>query len=67
MTDNQLHNKLSDLPANLKSEVAEFIDFLKYRSKRESRSAKRLAGKAKGLIAMKNNFDEPIEDHFSNN
>ena len=29
MTDVQLYTKLSGLPSNLKSEVADFIDFLK--------------------------------------
>ena len=62
MTDIQLYTKLSGLPSNLKSEVADFIDFLMYKSKKsESKSKKRLPGKAKGLIKMKDNFDEPIE------
>jgi hypothetical protein len=62
MTDIQLYTKLSGLPSNLKSEVADFIDFLKYKSKKQDiRNTKRLPGKAKGLIKMKDNFDEPIE------
>ncbi len=62
MTDIQLYTKLSGLPSNLKSEVADFIDFLKYKSKKQNnRNTKRLSGKAKGLIKMKENFDEPIE------
>ena len=62
MTDIQLYTKLSELPSNLKSEVADFIDFLKYKSKKnENKSTKRLSGKAKGLINMKADFDEPIE------
>jgi hypothetical protein len=62
MTDIQLYTKLSGLPSNLKSEVADFIDFLKYKSKKhEIKNTKRLSGKAKGLINMKDNFDEPIE------
>ncbi|TVQ08203.1 MAG: DUF2281 domain-containing protein [Bacteroidetes bacterium] len=62
MTDIQLYTKLSGLPAHLKSEVADFIDFLKYKSKRDdNKSVKRFPGKAKGLIKMKDNFDEPIE------
>jgi len=62
MTDIQLYTKLSGLPSNLKSEVADFIDFLKYKSKKQdNRNTKRLSGKAKGLIKMKDNFDEPIE------
>ena len=34
MTDTQLYLKLSGLPSNLKSEVADFIDFLNYKSKK---------------------------------
>lgn len=62
MTDNQLYTKLSALPSNLKSEVSDFIDFLKYKSKiHEIENKQRPAGMAKGLIMMKDNFDEPIE------
>lgn len=62
MTDIQLYTKLSGLPSNLKSEVADFIDFLKYKSKRnDKKTMKRISGKAKGLIEIKDNFDDPIE------
>jgi hypothetical protein len=62
MTDIQLYTKLSELPSNLKTEVADFIDFLKYKSKKvDTSNTKRLSGKAKGLIKMKDNFDDPIE------
>ncbi|MDP2888563.1 MAG: DUF2281 domain-containing protein [Bacteroidota bacterium] len=62
MTDIQLYTKLSSLPTNLKKEVADFIDFMKYKSEKKSfRIKKRLAGQAKGLISMKDNFDDPIE------
>ena len=62
MTDIQLYTKLSELPSNLKSEVADFIEFLNYKSKKKKeQDKKRQAGKAKGLIKMKNNFDDPID------
>lgn len=62
MTDIQLYTKLSSLPTNLKNEVADFIDFMKYKSDKKSFKVKRrLAGQAKGLISMKENFDDPIE------
>lgn len=62
MTDLQLYNKLSELPSNLKSEVVDFIDFLMYKSKcKELEIKKRIPGKAKGLIKMKDNFDDPVE------
>ena len=61
MTDIQLYTKLSGLPSNLKSEVADFIDFLKHKSKDNKKNSRRISGKAKGLIRMKDNFDDPIE------
>jgi hypothetical protein len=62
MTDLQLYTKLSSLPLNLQNEVADFIDFLKNKSQKEKEnSSKRIAGKAKGKIEMKDNFDDSIE------
>lgn len=62
MTDIQLYTKLSGLPANLKEEVEDFIDFLLNKKKENViQSKKRVPGKAKGLIKMKDNFDDPIE------
>ena len=62
MTDIQLYTKLSGLPSNLKMEVADFIDFLKFKSQNiENQNIKRSAGKAKGLVNMKDNFDDSIE------
>lgn len=62
MTDIQLYTKLAGLPLNLKNEVADFIDFIKFKSSNESfKSKKRIAGQAKGHIIMKDNFEDPIE------
>jgi hypothetical protein len=62
MTDIQLYTKISSLPSNLKSEVADFIDFLKFKSKNSpQKKINRISGKAKGLIKMKENFDDSIE------
>jgi hypothetical protein len=62
MTDVQLYTKLSGLPLNLKNEVSDYIDFIKFKSTKESlKIKKRIAGQAKGLISMKENFDDPIE------
>jgi hypothetical protein len=53
---------LSGLPLNLKNEVSDYIDFIKFKSVRESlKIKKRIAGQAKGLISMKDNFDDLIE------
>lgn len=62
MTDLQLYTKLSGLPVNLKAEVSDFIDFLKQKTFKKGQKPKnRIAGKAKGQIVLKDNFDAPIE------
>ena len=62
MTDIQLYTKLSGLPLDLKAEVSDFIDFLRQkRIKESSKIKKRVPGRAKGLIKMRSNFDDPIE------
>jgi hypothetical protein len=62
MTDVQLYTKLSSLSSDLKIEVSDFIDFIKYKSERKSlKMKKRIAGQAKGLISLKDNFDDPID------
>lgn len=59
-----LYSKLSTLPASMKAEVADFIDFLLSKNKKP-RPNKAKFGSAKGMFAMKKNFDDPIED-FNN-
>ena len=64
MTDIQLYTKFSMLSETLKKEVEDFMDFLRLRAKKESSKQikpSRKAGLAKGLIRMKDNFDDPIE------
>jgi hypothetical protein len=47
---------------DLKAEVSDFIDFLRQKKIKQSKKIKkRVPGKAKGLIKMRNNFDDPIE------
>ncbi len=61
-----LYFKFSTLPDELKGEVIDFIEFLqkKYISKQinQNEKPKRKSGLAKGLIKMKDDFDEPLED-----
>ncbi|MCF0053751.1 DUF2281 domain-containing protein [Dyadobacter sp. LJ53] len=62
MTDLKLYTELSNLPVQQKAQVVNFIDNLKGRATSASgKQGKRLAGKAKGLIVMKDNFDDDIE------
>jgi NADP-dependent 3-hydroxy acid dehydrogenase YdfG len=62
MKDIQLYNKISTLPANLKREVADFVDFLRTKvNKKKIRIKERTPGLAKGQIIVHDNFDDPIE------
>lgn len=62
MEEIQLFAKLNYLPADLKSEVNDFIDFLL--SKRNKETEKKIPkfGCAKGQIYISPDFDEPLED-----
>lgn len=64
MTDLKLYQKISSLPDALKSEVNDFVDFLKEKkvSKQSKIKTKRSFGFAKGAIQMSKDFDEPLED-----
>ncbi len=62
-----LCSKLKQLPENLKSEVLDFIDFLLSKSKASKKSSSPKSsspkfGSAKGMIIMKDDFDEPVDD-----
>lgn len=61
MTDIQLYTKLADLPVELKKRVSDYIDSLIAREHPTNKTEKRKAGLAKGLINMKDNFNDPIE------
>lgn len=63
MDNLNLYTKISALPKDFKQEVLNYIDFLIYKSKKQQPTTKkRHLGKAKGLIEMKDNFDDPIDD-----
>lgn len=61
MDNTFLFNKIAALPENLKSEVARFIDSLMGKEKKPGKHKPKF-GSAKGIIQMKENFDDPIED-----
>jgi len=50
------------LPDELKHEADDFLDFLKTKMKKNKGSNVKKAGLAKGLIEMKQDFDEPLDD-----
>ena len=62
MTDLQLYNEIISLPADLKKEVFDFVEFLKEKAKPKTKLKSRQFGAAKGLIKMAPDFDEPLED-----
>jgi len=62
MTDLQLYMQISTLPADLKKEVSDFVEFLKQKRKDRRKIRERRPGAAKGLIKMSPDFDEPLED-----
>jgi Protein of unknown function (DUF2281) len=60
MTDAELYEQILSLPPNLKKEVSKFIASLKLRANLKAK--KRQFGCAKGLIEMRPDFDQPLED-----
>lgn len=62
MTDIQLYTQISSLPANLKKEVSDFVEFLKQKAKPNKKLKERKFGGLKGTFVMSPNFDEPLED-----
>lgn len=58
----QLYSKLNYLPADLKSEVNDFIDFLLSKRKKEIKNRTPIFGCAKGQIYISPDFDEPLDD-----
>jgi hypothetical protein len=62
MTDLKLYTELYTLPADLKKEVQDFIEFLKSKVKKQGPVKQRKFGSAKGFFIMHEDFDEPLED-----
>ena len=62
MSDVQLYAQISSLPADLKKEVSDFVEFLKQKTRKKAKLKNRQPGAAKGLIKMSPDFDEPLED-----
>jgi len=60
MNEITLFNKISSLPDKQKKEVHDFVDYLESKTSKESIARK--PGLAKGLIRMREDFDEPLHD-----
>jgi hypothetical protein len=65
MTNTSLKLEINSLPKELRAEVADFIEFLKKKSRTKSKLKSREFGFAKGKIKLSADFDEPL-DEFKN-
>ena len=64
MSDLSLYLKISLLPDSLKSEINDYIDFLREKKLKKKVTPKKhpKAGCMKGTFKMSSDFDEPLED-----
>ena len=62
MTIATLKLEIDWLPLALRIEVADFVEFLKIKHKKESNLKERELGYAKGKIFLSDDFDEPLEE-----
>ena len=64
MSDIQLYSKIISLPAELKKEVIDFVDFLKSKKIQSGKKEKKtiVFGYAKDSVTIKPNFDEPLDE-----
>lgn len=56
--------KVNSLPADLRKELMDFLEYLLHREKQNNGPVKRggIPGLAKGRIVIADDFDEPLED-----
>jgi outer membrane protein OmpA-like peptidoglycan-associated protein len=62
MTNTALHIEINSLPKELRAEVADFVEFLKKKSKVKSGLKAREFGFAKDKIKLSADFDEPLDE-----
>lgn len=65
MTNTSLKIEINSLPKALRQEVADFVEFLKKKTKTRSELKTREFGFAKGKIKISSDFDEPLNDFKS--
>ena len=61
MPNTSLKIDIDSLPISLRKEVADFVAFLKMKSKKKSTIKQREFGFAKGKIQLSKDFDEPLD------
>ena len=62
MTNTSLKLEINSLPKSLRDEVADFVDFLKKKTKTKSKLKTREFGFAKGKIKLSSDFDAPLDE-----
>jgi hypothetical protein len=62
MSNIELYTEISKLPASLRQEVMDFIEFLNSKRKAKPKIREREFGCSKGLFTMHSDFDEPLDD-----
>jgi hypothetical protein len=62
MTNSSLKIEINSLPKTLRDEVANFVEFLKKKSKAKSALKTREFGYAKGKIVLSEDFDAPLNE-----
>jgi hypothetical protein len=62
MTDTTLKLEINSLPKEMRAEVADFVEFLKTKSKSKPKIKAREFGFAKGKITLSSDFDEPLDE-----
>lgn len=61
MTNTSLKIEINSLPKSLRDEVADFVEFLKNKSKLRPTTKRREFGYAKGKIKLSKDFDQPLD------
>jgi hypothetical protein len=62
MTDTTLKLEINSLPKEKRAEVADFVEFLKTKSKSKPKLKAREFGFAKGKIKLSPDFDAPLDE-----
>jgi hypothetical protein len=63
MTDTTLKLEINSLPKEMRAEVADFVEFLKTKSKSKPKLKAREFGFAKGKIKLSPDFDAPLDEY----
>ncbi len=62
MSDAYLYSKIYRLPAGLRNEIMDFVDFLLTKNKKSGNGKQSGFGCLKGKIKMAPEFDAPLDD-----